>query len=244
MKSVSHIILATLLAGGGTALANEQIDFQKHDANRDGKLSQQEWSDVGRIDVSFSQLDRNSDQQLSKQEVRNSRLQLASGQQSQQKSQQGKQAFQQADENRDRKLSRDEARNAGYDYVVMYYDPIDADGNGYLDENEWDLNETGAGIYDDGVSNTGTANSDNNRNNQDGWVDVGAANDGFMEWNEDSFNTFDANDDGYLDDNEVADYDYVDSNFDTWDVNDDGLLEEDEVADTWYNEDDELGEDF
>ncbi|HEX7047081.1 MAG TPA: hypothetical protein VF275_05885 [Gammaproteobacteria bacterium] len=222
MKSVSHIILATLL-GTGTAMAAERINFDQHDANGDGYLSKSEWTNVGKINVGFEQLDRNSDQMLDKQEIRDSQLKLqqsgnmqrasSQGQSNTQSSQDGKQAFQQADKNSDGRISQDEAGNAGYDYVVIYYDPMDADGNGYLDENEWDLNETGAGIYDDGVSNISYAN--------------------------DSFDTYDANDDGFLDENEVAEDDYLEANFDTWDIDDDGFVTEDEADTGWFDDNDD-----
>lgn len=253
MKSVSHIILAALV-GSGAAIANEQkIDFSQHDRNGDGYLTQNEWTDVGQIDVGFNELDRNGDQLVDKQELRESRVALKgdsqsamhsqrtssqasdrqSGMQAQQTGTQqqgqrgGQNSFDQADGNRDGRVTQDEANEAGFDYVVMYYDPIDADGNGYLDENEWDLNETGAGMYDDSVNQAGF---DNNRDNN--FNEIGN--------NEDNnFGYYDANDDGYLDENEASENDYVESNFNDWDNNEDGLVDIGEANDDfmeWNND--------
>lgn len=221
MKTVPHIIFASLLASG-TAVAGQNIDFDQHDANHDGRLSESEWAKVGKVDVSFDQVDSNGDQLLEKQEIRNSRLELKASANTQrtsgsssdkQSSAQGKQAFQQTDKDRDNRVSQQEAQDAGYDYVVIFYEPMDEDGNGYLDENEWDLNETGAGIYDNGVSD--------------------------IDYSNDSFDTYDLNGDGFLDTTEAAEDDYLDANFDTWDADNDGYVTEDEADTGWFDDNDD-----
>lgn len=224
MKSVSHIILATLL-GTGVAVANESVNFNKHDANKDGRLSQSEWSDIGQVDVSFDQLDRNGDGMVDKQEVRDSQVKLeksattqrTSGQSAQQSGQQasrkGKQAFREADADRDNRVSQREVQDAGYDYVAIYYEPMDADGDGYLDENEWDINETGAGIYDDGAET--------------------------ISYTAETFSTYDLDDDGFLDQTEVSDDDYLESNFSSLDANNDGFVSEDEADTGLFDDNDD-----
>lgn len=290
MKSLSPLILATLL-GSGAAMANEKaIDFSRHDRNGDGYLTHSEWTDVGKIDAGFNELDRNGDQLVDKQEIRQSRIALKSSRQGsmsqapmaqgsaggasqQANSMQGNNnGFERADRNGDGRVSQSEAGNAGYDYVAIYYDPIDADGDGYLDENEWDLNEVGGGMYDDGVDDFNEAagafdyydanddgfldedeaaeddyvesNFDSWDNNDDGLIDIGEAEDDFMEWDSGAFDTYDVNDDGLLDEEEIDENDFVDVNFNEWDSDGDGFLDEDEASETWYDDDDTFGSDY
>lgn len=253
MKSVSHIILAALL-GTGTAVANEGINFDKHDENNDGYLAHDEWSDVS---VSFNDIDADGDKLVTREEIRQSQLQLegdrgdrqrqagmqqtgaqqdrqAQQQRTGQQNRQGRQAFQQADRNRDNRVAEDEARQAGYDYVVYYFDTIDADGDGYLDENEWDLNEYGAGRYDTGANNNfnnDTAGFENRDDTMDIGMENGAFEDDEFGYENTNFDYYDTNDDGFLDENEVGEDDYLKSNFDTWDENDDGLIDVGEAND-------------
>lgn len=68
MKSVSHIILATLLSSG-TAIAQETIEFDRHDTNNDGFLTEQEWNDIDAVESDFDTLDVDEDGLLSEAEV-------------------------------------------------------------------------------------------------------------------------------------------------------------------------------
>lgn len=67
MKSVSHIVLATLVASGA-ALAQE-VDFAAHDTDGDGYLSDAEWSAVAHVSSDFATLDADGDGRLSETEV-------------------------------------------------------------------------------------------------------------------------------------------------------------------------------
>lgn len=69
MKPVSHIILGTLLASGA-ALASS-IDFDKHDKDGDGFLSQDEWREIDQAVVDFERADANRDGRLDRDETRN-----------------------------------------------------------------------------------------------------------------------------------------------------------------------------
>lgn len=52
----------------------------------------------------------------------------------------GQQAFREADQDGDKHLTPEEAEAAGHDYVVMYFEPLDVNRDGYLDEDEWAMN--------------------------------------------------------------------------------------------------------
>ena len=68
MNSVSHIILATLLSTG-TAVAQETIDFDRHDTDNDGFLTEQEWNDINAAEADFETVDVDGDGRLSEAEV-------------------------------------------------------------------------------------------------------------------------------------------------------------------------------
>ena len=68
MHSVSHIILATLLSTG-TAVAQETIDFDRHDTDNDGFLTEQEWNDINAAEADFETVDVDGDGRLSEAEV-------------------------------------------------------------------------------------------------------------------------------------------------------------------------------
>ncbi|HEX6929147.1 MAG TPA: hypothetical protein VF267_07855 [Gammaproteobacteria bacterium] len=187
MKYVSHIILSTLLVSG-TALAAETINFDKSDANNDGKLSSSEWNDVGSIDIGFEQIDQDGDRMVDRQEVQAAGLQLQDSRSMQGVShgnKQGNKGFQQADSNRDNRVSEQEARDAGYDYVVFYYEPMDVDSDGYLDENEWNLSSLEAGYIESNFAELDT--------NNDGAVSEDEADIGWL----------DDNDEGLFDDDDL-----------------------------------------
>lgn len=168
MKNIPHLVLASLFAMG-TAFAGEKLDFSKHDKNNDGYLSENEWTEAsfdkldkngdGRLEareLTGTTLQVKTDQQVTagratqRDEQPRSAMwetgqqQRGERQQSQSqrdKSEQGRQAFTEADTDRDNQLTEDEARVAGYEYVVVYFDPLDANKDGVLDEEEWDLNQ-------------------------------------------------------------------------------------------------------
>ena len=389
MKSVSHIILATLLSTG-TALAQETIDFDRHDADSDGFLTDQEWADIEAVDVDFATLDVDGDGKLSKAEVTaasevdaesspesgadlastevtaeghsmaqqgqvdrgsseedptiqdatsgddsesetsmttaesksdsaasshdastadasgagesesavstqpdvevqgvdataedhagimaaseesggeqsssesdmqdNGMSQSQSGASSQPSSpsglqqassqdgssQEGKQAFRDADADGDKRLSRSEVEDAGFDYVVMYFEPLDINRDSYLDESEWDQGSAGqqdASLY---LNGDGPQDTRFERSDYEG-------DDGVVRFEED-FDTYDINDDGYLDESEAVESDWVDVNlFEYSDANDDGLIDIGEANDgfmEWGDDEEEevvTGEDY
>lgn len=51
----------------------------------------------------------------------------------------GMQVFEEADTDGDGRISESEARLAGHDYVAIYFEQMDADSDGYLHQEEWDL---------------------------------------------------------------------------------------------------------
>lgn len=402
MKSVSHIILATLLSTG-TALAQDTIDFDSHDSNNDGFLTNQEWNEIDAVVVAFADVDVDGDGKLSKAEVtaasevdaesspqpgadlaaeevtaeehsmaqrgqidRNadeedptvqstaagagesdasmttadavsgdaaadqddstisgtsgmqtqgaldvepadvtadedssvdasgeqtdvgvrkvdadseddavitaasdesgneastssagmsdsSSMQASSNPQSsaqdgmQQAGSQssstdaGHQAFNDADADGDKRLSQREVEDAGFDYVVMYFEPLDTNRDSYLDESEWDQGNAGqqaapglrdqqdASLYLDGNDTSNGENSGSQTTHFERSAYEG--DDGATRF-EDDFDTYDINDDGYLDESEAVDTDWVDVNlFENSDVNDDGLIDIGEAND-------------
>lgn len=213
MKTLSHIILATLF-GAGTAVANERVNFDQRDTDGDGKLSQNEWAKIGDINVSFEQIDQNNDQQLDKQEIRDSKLSLeqsgsaqrVSSQSDTQANEESEKTFNQADSDRDQRVSENEAQDAGLDYVVVHYDTIDLDADGYLDDDEWanvNYGDEVFALYDLNGDGLLTASE--------------VAEDSYLE---SSFNEWDTDDDGYVTEDE-ADIGWFDDN-------DDGILDQDD----------------
>lgn len=146
--------------------------------------------------------------------------------------QQGKQAFRDADRDGDNRLSESEVKDAGYDYVVMYFEPLDINRDSYLDESEWDQgagqqaapgmrDQQEASLY---LNGDGPQDTRFERSEYEG-------DDGAVRFEED-FETYDINDDGYLDESEAVETDWVDVNlFEYSDVNDDGLIDIGEAND-------------
>lgn len=166
--------------------------------------------------------------------------------------QQGKQAFSEADKDGDKRLSQSEVEDAGYDYVVMYFEPLDTNRDSYLDESEWDQGNAGqqaapgmrdqqdASLY---MNGDGPRDTRFERSEYEG-------DDGAVRFEED-FDTYDVNDDGYLDESEAVETDWVDVNlFEYSDANDDGLIDIGEANDgfmEWGDDEEEevvTGEDY
>lgn len=135
MKTVSHIIAATLLTTG-VAAANDQIRFEEQDTNRDGYISQSEWRDA-RVNVDFEQVDTNDDGMLTEQELQQfGQVQLDETS--------GKSAmtervdFDRIDANRDDFASKDEWQDA---QLNVDFDEIDSDQDGYVSRDELERSE-------------------------------------------------------------------------------------------------------
>lgn len=145
MKNVSHLVFAAMLASGAALGADDEFDFDRADTNGDGQLTESEWQDVDYLVVAFDAADANSDGRVDRGEAAEAQQQrnaagatgaaetpARSGQ-----PEQAQDAFQRADADGDRRVSRDEAEQAGYEYVVVFFDPLDVNRDGYIDEIEW-----------------------------------------------------------------------------------------------------------
>lgn len=198
-----HIILATMLAGGA-AMAQETVDFDMHDTDRDGYLTQEEWADIDYITVDFTTLDANSDGMLDRNEVNSGMQQpaqadpqLSSGSQSQDDSatstaistesgaQSASESSTEADMNppvmsgeQASSSSRfDRANYEGEDGDARFredFDRRDTNADGFLDETE--------ATNEDWIDINLFEKSDVN---DDGLIDIGEAEDGFMEFGDD-----------------------------------------------------------
>lgn len=222
MKTLSHIILASLVASGAAiAVEGEQYDqemqetliFEQHDINGDGYLTTDEWSDAS---VNFNDIDANGDQLIDEQELQASLLEVeGSGQPGM--TQESDYATVDATESGPE--MHDTASATGNSAFGAY----DQNGDGYLDEGE---------IRHNPYLNASFSRWD--RNN-DGLVGVQEADKEFLAWDERTFRNHDINHDGYLDEEEVVENTFARVNFKTWDENEDGLLGLNEVEDSFTN---------
>ena len=135
----------------------------------------------------------------------------------------GQQSFQNADKDRDNRVSRTEAQETGYDLVIVSFDTMDMNRDGYLDETEWDQNVVGPRDEDVRIDMSADTAATFDPAAYDG-------NDGAQLF-EDDFDSYDMNGDGYLDEEEAT-ADWVDVNlFEQSDINDDGLIDIGEAED-------------
>lgn len=230
-----------------TMSASTSSDKQKSQSKQDSGSSQQQAAQTG------SSQSKGGTSQGSQSQSASSQQQGSMQQAGKQggSSQQGKQAFRDADKDGDQRLSQSEVKEAGFDYVVMYFEPLDVNRDSYLDEYEWDqsnANRAAPGIRDQEdaslyLNGDGPQDTRFERSEYEG--DEGA-----VRFEED-FDTYDINDDGYLDESEAVETDWVDVNlFEYSDANDDGLIDIGEANDgfmEWGDDEEEevvTGEDY
>ena len=113
------------------------------------------------------------------------------------------QSFQQADRDGDQRVSRQEAADAGHDYVAMYFEPLDVNGDNYLDEAEWTQSARG----------------------QQGNRSVSAQGKRSEQEARDAARQMDRDRDSYISEQEAAADDYVVSHFEAWDTDRDGYVD-------------------
>lgn len=240
MKTVSHIIAATLLTAG-VATANEEIRFDEQDANRDGYISQDEWRDA-QVDVDFSEVDTNNDGMLTEQELQSSdkvELQSVSAEESQFGTSEtttsdtqavgtetagdsGLGEFESQDYDRDGALTESEWQNVDVDVA---FDEIDQDQDGRVTAQEIqqsdriELQDTGAqsGMSQSGMSQSGMS--------QSGQAQQGMAGSSSEQVD---FSSMDSDNDGFLTESEWQNAN-VDVQFSEIDQDRDGFVSEQDL---------------
>lgn len=235
MKTVSHIIAATLLTTG-VAAANEEIRFNDKDANGDGYISQTEWRDM-QANVDFLQVDTNGDGLLTEQELQASdkiTLQSTSGQESQfgasdittsdtqafgteTSTELGE--FESQDSDRDGALSESEWQNVGVD---VEFSEVDQDQDGQVTAQEIqqsdrvELQSAGMQSGQAGMSQTGQHGMMGGAGSSSEQVD---------------FNTIDTDRDGFVTESEWQNSN-VDVQFSEIDQDRDGFVSEQDLRQT------------
>ena len=242
MKSVSHIILATLLSAG-VAVAQEEVNFDSNDTNGDGYLSTTEWAEIDGITAEFDSLDVNRDGMLDRNEVSAGLQNQAQGAMQQNAAAQGTQAqsvdMQQTGSEQSsgalesnpqgtQSQSVEMQQTSSQSSDAMQSNPQGTQSQSIDMQDSGDMEATTIPVGEEGEADSGEWVDDEytrfERSSYEG-------EEGASRFRED-FDRRDANADGYLDEMEATDKDWIDINlFEKSDANDDGLIDIGEAED-------------
>lgn len=248
MRKITPIVLAGLFSASSlTVLANEKIDFDKHDKDSNGHLSQSEWRDVQGVNVSFNEADADGDGQVTKMEAKSAAKQEKSsmgyqqtaGSQSSQSSDSpmlGQKSFDELDEDGDGKLSRDEASTDSE--LASHFAVLDRNGDDQLDQDEMRQVHAVSGQHDVSSGQQSTLQSRDSESQQSEMISFeragssqAATSDSGKELSESAFRQVDADGDDRIsrDEAEQSGIDYVVSSFEVIDENDNDYIEKEEI---------------
>lgn len=134
MQKLTPIIIAGLFSTTSFAVMAEELDFDRHDANGDGYLSQAEFQNVQGVDAQFETADQDGDGMVSKDEVKAVAGQSDSSAQS---DWQTSSDWETSSDMQSQDASTQSISTQGSENKDVNFDQHDMDGDGYLSETEF-----------------------------------------------------------------------------------------------------------
>lgn len=146
---------------------NQPRNVGMYDTDNDGRVSREEAHKDGELVTYFAIWDTDDDGYLDQDEInqgssdvqrerRNVEYRGEPAVTPPQTGTEGEAGFQEADANGDNRVSRMEANDANAEYIVLYFDTLDANSDGFVDRNEasadenyWNEDENGASQVDE-----------------------------------------------------------------------------------------------